>query len=92
MEVPVVAVAARVPRVWEEPEQAARAHLVEDAARSSFRQQSLVTSNAMQMLKQPDFERPPGEPGEFCRKFPGFRASDVLPQLQKDPEFDLSST
>jgi hypothetical protein len=57
-----VGVAARVPRAWEEPGLAARAHLVEDAARSSFRQQSLVTSNAMQMLKQPDFERPPGEP------------------------------
>jgi len=87
-----VAVAVRVPRVWEEPEQAARAHLVEDAARSSFRQQPLVTSNAMQMLKQSDFERPPAEPGEFFRKFRGFRACDVLPQPQKDPEFDLSST
>ena len=92
MEVPVVAVAARAPRVWAEPEQAARAHLVEDAARDSFREQSFVTSNTIQMLKQPDFERLPAEPGEFFRKFRGFRACDVLPQPQKDPEFDLSST
>ena len=92
MEVPVVAVAARVPRGWEEREQAARAHLVEDAARGSFREQSFVTSDTMQMLKQSDFERPPAEQGEFFRKFRGFRACDVLPQPQKDPEFDRSST
>ena len=92
MEVPVVAVAARVPRVWEEPEQAARAHLVEDAARGNFREQSLDTSIEMRLLKLPDFERPPAGQGEFFRTFRGFRACDVLPQPQKDPEFDQSST
>jgi hypothetical protein len=92
VEVPVVAVAARVPRVWAEPEQAARAHLVEDAARDDSREQSFGPSTEMRLIKQPDFERLPAGRGEFFRKFRGFRACDVLPQPQKDPEFDLSST
>ena len=85
-------VAARVPRAWEEPVLAARAHLVEDAARGNFREQSLDTSIEMRLLKLPDFERPPAGQGEFFRTFRGFRACDVLPQPQKDPEFDQSST
>ena len=49
-EVPVVGVAARVPRVWGEPEQAARARPVEDAARGNYREISFGTSIETSLL------------------------------------------
>ena len=44
MEVPVLAVAVRVPRVWEKPEQGALANPVEAAARGNYREQSFGTA------------------------------------------------